>query len=321
VDGVRPLAHRAGMRIEGSPASPGVARRSCLVVPGSAPDKLAKAAGRGADEVVIDLEDAVVPAAKEAARAAVVRALATVDWGAATVSVRVNAPRTPWCHADVAALAAAPGPLRSLVLPKVEGAGDLAFAERLLDGVEAAASAAADRPPLRVQALVETAAGVARAQEVAAASPRLEALIVGYADLAASLGRSAAGAAELALWDPVREAVLLAARAHGLQAVDGPHLGLAPDAAFEAAAGRARAAGFDGKWAIHPAQVARLNELFAPSADEVAHARAVVAALAAAERDGGQGAVALDGRMLDEPVRLAALRVLAAAGETAEAGE
>lgn len=279
------------------------ARRACLVVPGSAPAKLAKAAGLALDEVVLDLEDAVVADAKAHARASVVEALTTLDWGAATVAVRVNARGTPWCEADLAALAAASGPLRSIVLPKAERAGDITFAERLLgDG------------GLRLQALIETAAGVARAQEIAAASPRLEALIVGYADLAASLGRSAAGAADPALWDPIRELVLLAARAHGLHAIDGPHLGLAPDEALVRAARRACDQGFDGKWAIHPAQLAVLTEVFTPGEAQVAHARAVVAALAAAERDGAQGAVALDGQMLDEPVRLAALRVLARAG-------
>ncbi len=110
----------------------------------------------------------------------------------------------------------------------------------------------------------------------------------------------------------MREAVLVAARAHGLQAIDGPHLGVRVDEAFHAAAGRAREQGFDGKWAIHPAQLAPLRERFSPTEAEVARARAVVEAMAAAEA-AGQGAVALDGQMLDEPVRLAALRVLAAA--------
>ncbi len=286
-------------------------RRACLVVPASAPEKLAKAARLGADEVVIDLEDAVVPGAKEAARAAAAEAVGALDWSGVALAVRVNAPGTPWCHEDLAALAGAGPALRSVVMPKVEGAEDVAFAERLLDGAEAAADRAL---PLRVQALVETAKGVARVQTIAGASRRLEALIVGYADLAVSLGRTAAGAADLGLWDPVREAVLLAARAHGLQAVDGPHLGLSPDESFHAAAGRAREQGFDGKWAIHPSQLAPLRERFSPSEAEVAHAHAVVEALAAAEA-AGEGAVALDGRMLDEPVRLAALRVLTAAGE------
>lgn len=291
-----------------SSASPSPARRACLVVPGSAPAKLAKAPGLGADEIVIDLEDAVVPSAKEEARAAVLAALADLDWGGAAVSVRVNGRGTPWGEADLSALAGAPGPLRSLVLPKAESAEDVAFAERLLDAAGAAAES------LRVQALIETAAGVLRAPEIAAASPRLEALIVGYADLAASLGRTAAGAADVGLWDSIRETVLVAARAHGLQAIDGPYLGIAADDAFAAGARRARDQGLDGKWAIHPSQVTPLLELFTPGEEEVARARAVVEALAAAERDGGQGAVALDGQMLDEPVRLAALRVLARAG-------
>lgn len=293
-----------------APERAAVARRACLVVPGSAPEKLAKAAARGADELVIDLEDAVAPAAKEEARAAVTAALGELDWGSAVVSVRVNGRETPWAAEDLAAVAAAPGPLRSIVLPKAESAEDVAFAAAAL---EAAEPVRAGRPSLGVQALVETALGIARVQEIAAASPRLEALVVGYADLAASLGRTAAGAADVTMWDPVREAVLVAARAHGLQAIDGPYLGLAPDEAFAAAARRACDQGFDGKWAIHPAQVAPLLELYTPSAEEVAQARAVVAALAAAEREEGQGAVALDGRMLDEPVRLAALRVLAQA--------
>jgi citrate lyase subunit beta / citryl-CoA lyase len=291
-----------------APIVSSAARRACLVVPGSAPAKLAKAAGLGADEVVLDLEDAVAPEAKDAARAAVVAALGDLDWSGTTVSVRVNAIDTPWHAADLAALAAAPSPPRSVVVPKVERAEDLARVERLL------ADAATDpgREPPHLQALIETAAGLARVQEIAGACPRLEALVLGYADLAASLGRTAAGAANLTLWDPAREALLLAARAHDLQAIDGPHLGLRPDATFAAAAQRARDQGFDGKWAIHPSQVAPLIERFAPSDAEVAHARAVIDALQGAERV-GQGAVAFDGQMIDEPVRRAALRVLARA--------
>src|SRR3954470_5116430 len=155
-------------------------RRSCLSVPGSSEKMLAKAPGLGADELVLDLEDAVAPDAKDAARRLVVEALASDAFAGRTVAVRVNAPGTPWCHADVVALAAAPRPPASVVLPKVEGAGDLAFADRLLDGAERAAGR--DRP-LRIQALIETAAGLARVYESAAASARLEALILGYAGL------------------------------------------------------------------------------------------------------------------------------------------
>jgi citrate lyase subunit beta / citryl-CoA lyase len=277
-----------------------VSRRSCLSVPGSDERKLAKAAGLAADEVVIDLEDAVAVGAKDAARAATVSALGS--WDGPTVAVRVNAPRTPWCHLDLAALGALARPPVSVVLPKVESAGDLAFVDRLLDGVE-------EGRRLRVQALIETAAGLALVDEIAGASERLDALILGYADLGASLG----GTRGLDAWLPAQHAVIVAARAHGLQAIDGPHLGVEVDAGFRAAAERARELGYDGKWAIHPRQVEALNELFSPTEAEVERARAVVDALERAERERGAGAVSLDGEMLDEAVRVAAERVLARA--------
>jgi len=291
------------------------ARRSCLSVPGSSASMLAKAPQRGADEVVIDLEDAVAPSAKDEARDTVVAALQEPHWQGVRTSVRVNAPGTPWCHADVIAITSlAVGP-DSIIVPKVESAGDLAFVDRLLDGVEAAAQTG--NAPMRVQALIETAAGVAHLDEIAGASPRLDALILGYADLSASLGRAAGARAELDSWRAIQDAILVAARTHDIAAIDGPYLGIAVDEGFDAAAGRARDMGFDGKWAIHPAQVGALNALFTPSAEEVEHAHAVIDALAQAERAGGAGAVALDGQMLDEAVRVAALRVLARAGAEA----
>jgi len=276
-------------------------RRSCLSVPGSSERKLAKAAELAADEVVIDLEDAVAVGAKNEARAAVVAALG--DWTGSGVAVRVNGPGTPWCHLDIAAVGALAEMPGSIVVPKVESPGDLAFIDRLLDGVEAGAGR---ERPLRVQAVIETAAGLANVHEIAAASPRLDALIIGYADLAASLG----GARDLDAWLPAQHELLVAARASGLQAIDGPYLGVAPDEGFHAAAARARDLGFDGKWAIHPSQVDALNDAFTPDESEVARARAVVAALESAQ----EGAVTLDGEMLDEAVRAAALRVLARAG-------
>ncbi len=288
-----------------APASPPPARRSCLSVPASSASKLAKARELGADEVVIDLEDSVAPEAKHRAREAARGELA--GWSGPGVSVRVNAPRTRWCHLDLAELVALERQMVSVVVPKVESAGDMAFLDRLLDGLEAAHGRS---HPLRLQALLETPAGLAHADEIAAASPRLEALILGYADLAASLGRTTAGAAALDGWLPAQHTVLVAARQRGLQAIDGPYLGTADDEPFRAAAQRARDLGFDGKWAIHPAQVAALNELFSPSEQELAHARAVIDALAESER-AGAGAVALEGEMLDEAVRLSALRILA----------
>ncbi len=273
---------------------------------------LTKAPTRGADEVIIDLEDAVAVAAKDEARATVAEALAEPQYEGVRTAVRVNAPRTPWCHLDVIAMASLQQRPNSLIVPKVESAQDLAFIDRLLDGVEAAAGI--DRAAMRVQALIETAAGVAHLNEIAGASARLDSLILGYADLSASLGRAAGARAELDSWRAIQDLLLVAARTHGVLAIDGPYLGIKVDEGFTAAAERARAMGFDGKWAIHPAQVAALNELFTPSEEEVEHARAVIAALEQAERTGGAGAVALDGQMLDEAVRVAALRVLARAG-------
>jgi citrate lyase subunit beta/citryl-CoA lyase len=283
-------------------------RRACLAVPGSSPRKLQKAAGLAVDEVVIDLEDAVLPDLKDEARAATVAALG--DWrGSGAVAVRINALGTPWCPDDVAALAAIDGQPLSIVAPKVESAADVEALDRLL----ADAEATADRPaPLHVQALIETAAGLQRVDEIARASQRIASLIIGYADLGASLG----GTRSRETWLPVQHAVLVAARSAGVQAIDGPYLGVAVDPGFEAAIARARELGFDGKWAIHPAQVESLIVAFTPTAAEVEQARRVVDALDRAERDGAAGAVALDGQMLDEALRLQAQRLLARAGAT-----
>jgi citrate lyase subunit beta / citryl-CoA lyase len=280
-------------------------RRACLVVPAAPAAKLAKGATLGADEVVLDLEDAVLPALKDEARAAVAQALAG-GWAAESVAVRVNAIGTPWCHADLLALAASGRETVTAVLPKVEHADDLAFADRLLAGAEAAAGRTT---PVRLVALIETAAGLAAAVEIARASERLNALVLGYADLAASLGRPGGGD-----WRFAQESVLVAARAAGLQAIDGPHLGTRDDDAFRAAALHARTLGYDGKWAIHPAQIETLRQTFTPSDEEVAGAREVLAALERAAA-AGAGAVAADGQMLDEALALSARRVLARAGQ------
>jgi citrate lyase subunit beta / citryl-CoA lyase len=290
--------------------APPAARRSCISVPAGAPSKLAKAQHLDADEAVIDLEDSVIADAKDEARMAAVQALGS--WSRGTVSVRINAPRTPWCHLDLAAISALSELPHTVVVPKVESAGDLAFIDRLLDGLEAASGRAV---PVGVQALIETAEGLAKVDDIASGSPRLQTLIIGYADLAASLGRSAAGAANLDLWLDAQERVLRAARANGLQAIDGPFLGTAVDEQFRVAAERTKDLGYDGKWAIHPAQIAMLNEIFSPTGVEITHAREVIETLARAEREGRGGAVALDGQMLDEALRRSALRVLARAGE------
>ena len=290
-------------------------RRSVLSVPGSDERKIAKALDSAADQVVLDLEDAVEPGSKDRARALLVEVLSSLpDTAVDRVSVRVNPARSPECVEDLRALAALPVLPGSIVLPKVESPGDLAFVDRLLDGVEARTGRVR---PLAVQALVETAAGVVALPETARSGERLEALLLGYADLAASLGVLAAPERRLALWLPVQSALLVAARAAGVLAVDGPHLGVSVDEGFTAAVQRARDLGFDGKWAIHPRQVDALNEAFTPTAGELEHARAVLDALERGAQEGSAGAVLLDGQMLDEAVAVAARRVLSRAGEAA----
>ena len=285
-------------------------RRACLVVPAAPAAKLAKGRTLAADEVVVDLEDAVVPDAKAAAREEVADALGG-EWEAGSVAVRVNAIGTPWCHLDLAALAASPRAAVTAVVPKIEHPHDLAFADRLLAGAEAAAGRTTR---VRVLALIETAAGLSAVGEIARASARLDGLVIGYADLAASLGRPGGAAGAPQDWRFAQDAVLVAARAAGIQAIDGPHLSIRDDDAFRAEVAHVRSLGFDGKWAIHPAQLDALREAFTPSEAEVADARATLEALERAAAEGA-GAVAAGDRMLDEALAVSARRVLARAGD------
>lgn len=283
-------------------------RRSVLCVPGGDERKIRKALTSGADQVVIDLEDAVPPADKDRAR----EDLGAIAWGdlagLPSIAVRVNAPRTRWCHLDIDAVVRSAIPASSIVLPKVESPGDLEFADRLLDGVEAGVDG---NEPIAVEALIETADGLSRIEQIASASPRLSTLITGYADLAASLGRAAG--LDPALWIAVQDRVIAAARTNRLDAVDGPYLGVAVDDGFGLAVGHAARIGFDAKWAIHPRQIDAINVAFEPSTAQVDYARRVVDALAAAH-DGGRGAVELDGQMIDEAIAVAARRTLSKIG-------
>jgi citrate lyase beta subunit len=259
---------------------------------------LEKARGLPLAEVVVDLEDAVLPARKQEALALTLAALAD-GFAAGRVAVRVNQLGSPWYESELAALIDASARPDSVVVPKAQ-AGD-------------ALREVATRIP--VQALVETARGVRDAEELAAV-PGVRSLIIGYADLAVSVGRSAVGAADLDLWLATQDRVLMAARAAGVRAIDGPFLGIDDLPGLERGARRAADLGFDGKWAIHPAQVDAIAAAFMPTAQAVAHARAVVTALAEAEL-AGSGAAQVGGVMIDEPVRVAALRTLARAGEAA----
>lgn len=283
-------------------------RRSSLSVPVVVGRMVTKARGTAADEVILDLEDSIPADRKEEARQRLLSVCAPrSEWGQ-TLSVRVNAPRTPWCHHDLEVAVAVAPAIATIVVPKVEGSGDLAFIDRLLEGLEAAAGHGAQ---LRIQALVETATGLANVAEIARSSSRLDALILGYADLAASMGRPFATLSSQAVWHVAQETIVLAARANGLQAIDGPYLGTRPDAKFDAAVTTARDMGFDGKWAIHPSQVGLINDAFTPTVSEMETASRVLEALDEAESHGPYGALDLDGQMIDQATRVNARRTLA----------
>ncbi len=275
-------------------------RRSCLSVPARPNRKLEKASELVADEIVIDLEDSVATAEKEEARAAVTEALAHGRWASETVSVRVNGTSTPWFEDDVRAIVGAGERLDSVIVPKVEAPADLGRAEALVSEAER-------ERPVGLQALIESARGLRDVDEIAEASPLLEALILGPADMSVSLGF--ASPEDGSRWDFIRGAVLVAARAAGLQAIDGPFLQISDLEGLRESAGRARDLGFDGKWALHPSQIDSLNELFSPTAEEAARASAILEALDGA----GGGAALLGGEMIDEASRKRAEALLASA--------
>jgi citrate lyase beta subunit len=276
-------------------------RRSVLVVPASEPAKITKAVTIDADEVVMDLEDAVAPDEKDRARVNV-RAVGHRDRG--SLAVRVNALGTPWFQQDLEACAGNEA-VASIVIPKVDSRDDLAAVERELARLEPEAGR---RRPLDVQVLIESPAGLSNVQAIAGATPRLVALIIGYADLAASLGRRPDMS-----WQFAQDAVLLAARVAGIQAIDGPELTVEADARFRQIAAQAQALGFDGKWVIHPRQVPIVQEAFTPTEAETAEARDILAVMEEAVRQ-GRGATQWRGRMLDEAVAAQARRVLSRVG-------
>lgn len=277
------------------------ARRAVLSVPGSEPQKVDKALHLAVDEVVVDLEDAVPPLKKDDARR-VVSNLRPRASGA--LAVRVNARHTRWFDADLEACATNTA-VQSVVVPKVESAVDVRVVVESL-GV----ARPRGRSDIAIQALIESALGLTNVDEIASALPPGSALIIGYADLAASLGRRPS-----ASWQFAQDAVLLSARTHGHQAIDGPALTVDVGDELLRAAHHAESLGFDGKWVIHPRQVESVTEVFSPSKDEVTDAMAVIAAMDAAVAE-GRGAVEFQGRMLDEAVILSARRVLSRSGNT-----
>ena len=271
---------------------------------------LAKAASLGADEVILDLEDAVAPAVKDAARGQVIAAIRDADWSEKTVAIRVNGVETRWCYRDVIEVVeGARGRLDCIVIPKVERAADVAFVDRLLTMVEETCGV---EPRVKLELLIETAVGLENLRDVARASPRIEALILGPADMSASLGLPAGAAAEHGdRWHWIRSTILLAARAAGLQAIDGPHLDVGDTEGLRRAAQQARALGYDGKWALHPGQLDALNAVFAPSQEEFDRAAAVLEAYAHATGSQSRGAVRFGSEMIDEASRKLAVQCVA----------
>ena len=283
-------------------------RRSCLAVPGSSERMLAKAATLPADMVFLDLEDAVSPLEKtDETRAKVVQALREHEWVAPTRVVRVNGVATRWCYRDVAYVVEHAGEvLDCVMLPKVESASHVHFADHLLAQLEADLGLGR-RIGLELQ--IESPRGLVAIEEIAAASDRTEALIFGPGDFAASLGvpQLSVGAVEPGYpgdqWHYVLMRIVTTARAYGLQAIDGPYAAIRDADGLREVARRSHLLGFDGKWALHPDQVAICNEVYTPTAEQVERAERILAAYASATDDDRLGAVLFEGEMIDEASR------------------
>ncbi len=279
--------------------------RSMLFVPGSRPDRMEKAAQSAADAVCLDLEDSVAPEEKAAGRANVIGALQRLDFGARVRIVRVNALDTPHTYRDVMEIAEAVGDRLDLfMLPKAESAGDVAFVDTLLSQIEVSRGFTRR---IGIEAQIETARGFLYAREIAAASSRLDALIFGPGDYAASMHMPATGIGEFDEWDEAypghrwhaaMHTVVAAGRANGLRCMDGPYAGFKDTAGLERSSRIARSLGFDGKQCIHPTQLAIVNGVFGPSDGDVARAEAVLKAYEDAVA-AGRGVATHEGRMID----------------------
>ena len=298
-------------------------RRSCLAVPGSSVKMLDKAQGLPADQVFLDLEDAVAPMAKPAARQNVVAALNDGDWGGKTRAVRVNDLTTPWTYRDVIEVVEGAGEhLDCVMLPKVQDATQVQWLDLLLTQIEKSLGLEVGR--LGIEAQIENAAGLVNVDAIAGASPRVETVIFGPADFMASINmRSLVVGGLIAEYpgDPyhyILMRILMAARMHDKQAIDGPFLQIRDVEAFRAVAKRSAALGFDGKWVLHPGQIEAANEIYAPSQEDYDHAELILDAYehATSEAGGRRGAVMLGDEMIDEASRKMAL-VVSAKGRAA----
>ena len=300
--------------VENAPAR---LNRSELAVPGSQPQFFEKAAKGPADIVFLDLEDAVAPDEKAKARKNVIAALNEVDWRGKTMSLRINGLDTHYMYRDVVdVLEQAPDKLDLIMIPKVGTPADVYALDMLVTQIETATGA---KKRIGFELIIETALGMQNVQEIAGASKRLESLHFGVADYAAStrarttnIGGANPDYAILTdkdergrrdthwgdMWHYALARMVVAARANGVRPIDGPFGDFSDAEGYKAAARRAAVLGCEGKWAIHPSQVALANEMFTPSAKEVERARRILEAMEQAKRD-GRGAVALDGKLLD----------------------
>ena len=298
-------------------------RRSCLAVPGSNPRFLEKAQGLPADQVFLDLEDACAPLAKESARHAIVDALNHGDWGGKIRVVRVNDWTTHWTYRDVITVVEGAGAhLDCLMLPKVQDAEQVKALDLLLTQIEKTVGLPVGR--IGIEAQIENARGLMNVDAIAAASPRLETIIFGPADFMASINMKSLVVGEQPPGYPadayhyILMRILIAARAHDLQAIDGPYLQIRNTDGYRAVARRAAALGFDGKWVLHPDQIVAANEIFSPSQEDYDHAELILDAYdwCTSAAGGARGSAMLGDEMIDEASRKMAL-VIAGQGRAA----
>jgi len=301
----------------------GHARRSCLAVPGSNPKMLDKAQGLAADQVFLDLEDAVAPLAKPGARKNIVAALRDGDWTGKARVVRVNDLTTQWTYQDVIELVeGAGGYLDAIMLPKVQEAAHVRWLDLTLTQLEK--SLGLPVGGIGIEAQIENAKGLVNVDDIAAASPRLETIIFGPADFMASINMKSLVVGAVHPDYPgdqyhyILMRILMAARTHDLQAIDGPYLQIRDVDGFREVARRSAALGFDGKWVLHPGQVEAANEVYSPSQQDYDHAELILDAYEhfTSEAGGKLGAVMLGDEMIDEASRKMAL-VIAAKGRAA----
>jgi citrate lyase subunit beta/citryl-CoA lyase len=299
-------------------------RRSCLAVPGSNPRFLEKAKSLAADQVFLDLEDAVAPLVKPAARKNIVAALNEGGWGNRIRVVRVNDITTHWTYRDVIEVVEGAGAnLDCIMLPKTQNAAQVQWLDLLLTQIEK--TMGFEVGGIGIEAQIENAQGLIAIDAIAAASARVETLIFGPADFMASINMRSLVVGEQPPGYDVGDAyhhilmsILMAARAHDLQAIDGPYLQIRDVDGFRRVAGRSAALGFDGKWVLHPGQIDAANEIYAPTQEDFDHAELILDAYAwsTSEAGGAKGSDMLGDEMIDEASRKMAL-VVAAKGRAA----